>query len=172
MIISGTGHRPNKLGNDYTYKSPLCQNIMKCCIKLIETYKPSEIISGMALGFDTMWALMALKCHIPLICAIPHPNQHKVWPKASRDLYERILSHAESIVYVTSGPYEKGCEQKRNEWMVDRGNLLFGIHDGSFGGTYNCIEYAKDRGKQTLIINPKDLMYEFSICKMPDLQST
>jgi uncharacterized phage-like protein YoqJ len=36
--------------------------------------------------------------------------------------------------------------QRRNEWMVDRADKLVALWDGSWGGTFNCIEYARKKG--------------------------
>ena len=47
--------------------------------------------------------------------------------------------------------------QKRNEEMVDRCDLLIGVWDGSKGGTYNCINYAIDHGREIVRINPTEL---------------
>jgi len=43
-----------------------------------------------------------------------------------------------------------------NEWMVDNSSILIAIYDGSKnGGTFNCIEYAKNKGKEIIVIDPK-----------------
>lgn len=162
MIVAGTGHRPNKLDNDYTYTSVLSNRIMGLCTKIIELYKPTKIISGMAQGFDTMWALTALKCHIPLVCALPCKNQDIRWPDKSKNLYRKMLTFASEVVYV-SEDYSWDCMQIRNEWMVDRCDLLLGLHDGSPGGTNNCIKYAIAVKRKHIIFNPTQLMYEQSV---------
>jgi len=38
----------------------------------------------------------------------------------------------------------------RNEWMVDRSNLVIAVFNGQKSGTKNTVDYAK---KQGLIIN-------------------
>ncbi|WP_206759019.1 hypothetical protein [Anabaena azotica] len=40
---------------------------------------------------------------------------------------------------------------KRNEWMVDQCHRLVALHDGSTGGTGNCVNYAKS--KKVHIVN-------------------
>lgn len=33
-----------------------------------------------------------------------------------------------------------------NEWMVDRAGRIAALWDGSWGGTFNCLNYARRRG--------------------------
>ena len=170
MIIAVTGHRPKDLDNDYTYTSALSQQIMKRMRLSIEHYKPSKCITGMALGVDTMWALMVLKCHIPLVCAIPCKNQDKMWPKESREIYKQILTFASETVYITDKEYTHECMQLRNVWMVENCDLLLGFHKGTPGGTANCIKYAKQIGKRNIIIDPSTLHYDQSPNYVPVVQ--
>lgn len=161
MIIAITGHRPDKLGRDYALKSPLIQRIK---IKIIEElHKHSNepdlrLMTGMALGIDTLFALIALQKGLPFIAAIPCLNQHKVWLKSSQDLYNKILSsHLCIVKMVSTKPYYNGCMQERNEWMVDHCDLLIGVWNGSAGGTLNCIQYARTQRKEIVLINPNEI---------------
>lgn len=36
--------------------------------------------------------------------------------------------------------------QRRNEFMVDNADMVLAYHDGSEGGTKNCVDYAKSQG--------------------------
>jgi len=45
----------------------------------------------------------------------------------------------------------------RNEWMVDNSDYVIAVHDGSKGGTYNCIQYAKKNSKEITTLPPKTL---------------
>lgn len=52
MIIAVTGHRPDKLGNEYSMDGPYLKYIAEQFDSIIERCKPKEGISGMALGVD------------------------------------------------------------------------------------------------------------------------
>lgn len=157
MKIACTGHRPNKLGNDYLYTSVLSQRIMHDMMHIINlqaidlerTYKDIAIISGMALGVDTMWAMVAKELGLKLIAAIPFENQYKIWPQSSKDVYFKLLEYAAEIVNVSGQKdYKAAYMQQRNIWMVDNCDLLVAVYNGDkSGGTYNCIEYAKSVNK-------------------------
>jgi uncharacterized phage-like protein YoqJ len=153
MIISFTGHRPNKLGG---YKLPnatynkVCQQIEQ---KLIEL-KPDKVISGMALGIDQWAANIARKLKIPFIAAIPFEGQEKAWPKQSQDTYHKLLGFADEKVYVCPPGYAASKMQIRNEWMVDKCDILIAVWDQTPGGTANCVKYAQSVGKQIIFIDP------------------
>lgn len=42
--------------------------------------------------------------------------------------------------------YFTGCYQVRNEWMVDRSNLVIAVFNGQKSETKNTIDYAKRKG--------------------------
>lgn len=143
MTLGVTGHRPNKLGNEYDYKGPYSKYIRERLREQLIIYKPDRCVSGMALGVDTIFALLCLDMGIKLTAAIPCFNQDARWSKASKELYHQILAHPlVTVHYVTEGPYNSTCMQKRNIWMVDRLNVLLAVWNGTPGGTKNCIDYA------------------------------
>ena len=166
MNIAITGHRPNKLDNDYDLTSDLIKKIRLEILKILgDYYKVDEpdtwvtLITGMALGIDTLFALIAIENNIPFIAAIPCWNQDSKWPKKSQELYGNILANKLCTIYqVGAKPYDKYCMQKRNIWMVDNCDILIAVWDGTSGGTANCIKYAQSIGKTIIYINPKDLI--------------
>ena len=173
MKIAITGHRPNKLGNDYNLTSPLIKAIEKKLILVVHDYQPKYMISGMALGIDTLWAELAVKLGVPLIAALPFKGQHTAWPSKSQDRYWNLLKQANQIhICDTNKTYTKfedfleaditeftGSKmQKRNIWMVDECNLLVAVWNGTPGGTANCVNYANETRK-TIRIDPRNLTY-------------
>jgi uncharacterized phage-like protein YoqJ len=156
MKIAVTGHRPDKLGNEYDMKGPISKKIYQALDETIQTLKPKQIISGMALGVDMIFANLAINRGIPFIAAIPFEGQESKWPEGSQRVYRKILSYAKQTVIVCPGGYAAWKMQKRNEWMVDRADLVIAVWDGSEGGTHNCVNYAIDKGKDIRRIDPKN----------------
>lgn len=148
MILSATGHRPNKLGG---YSGEARGRLVRLAMKSICEHRPTEIITGMALGWDTAVAVAACTLNIPYIAAVPFKGQENKWPEESVDLYRFLLSKAKNIVYVCEDGYAPWKMQKRNEWMVDNSETVLALWDGSNGGTANCIAYA--RGVDKPVIN-------------------
>ncbi len=151
MIISGTGHRPNKLGG---YSQEAFNKLVTIAENYLKDNIPDKVISGMALGWDQALAQACINLKIPFIAAIPCFGQDNMWPNTSRLLYHSILNKASEVIFVSKEGYNRTCMQKRNKWMVDNSDLILTIFNGSVGGTANCINYAKSKNKK--IINLYD----------------
>lgn len=162
--IAITGHRPNKLGNDYDLTSPLIATIK---IKIMQYLKGLTLhnelhgvildptyITGMALGIDTLFALIAIELNRPFIAAIPCWGQDNKWPNRSRSRYAQILNNPLCVQkFIHDGYYTSTCMQERNIWMVDNCDLLIAVWDGTEGGTANCVKYAQSVNKEIIFIN-------------------
>lgn len=142
--VTGTGHRPHLLPGGYD-NIENNMNIMRDVIgKKIDSFKDKDlvIISGMALGWDTALAQVALEKNIPLVAAIPFPKQHIKWNDRSKNIYKDIIDKA-FHVEVIQNYYSHWAMQKRNEWMVDHcDSILACWNRQSKSGTANCVRYA------------------------------
>jgi len=157
MIVSFTGHRPDKLPNKETgYKLPnptykyLSQELSKILLDL----NPEKCITGMALGFDVYAANVCDKLDIPFVAAIPFIGQERNWISSSQKTYYKLLDKAAEKVIVSEGGYSPHKMQIRNCWMVDHSDLVIGCWNGTSGGTKNCLDYAKSKNKKIIIIDP------------------
>jgi uncharacterized phage-like protein YoqJ len=144
MIFAATGHRPPKLGG---YSAAVDDRLRALARVFLRGRKPRGAISGMALGWDMAWAEAALELGIPLCAAVPFDGQERQWPESSRARHAAILRAAAKIVVVSPGGYDPRKMQRRNEWMVDKAQLVVALWDGTAGGTGNCIAYAQRAGK-------------------------
>lgn len=174
--IAFTGHRPNKLygydlSNDNYNK--LKTELNKILEYEIYTNDADTFITGGALGFDTLAFDVCDELISQYgghqILAIPFKNQADKWFKESVIKYNQMKSNS-TCIYVDeqkenkdysvkgtiAGKYHPAKMQKRNEWMVDKCDLLIGCWDGiKRGGTWNCLKYAKSLNKEIIIIDPK-----------------
>lgn len=151
--VAFTGHRPDKLGG---YDgSPLQDRIRIVLKSLLAPLQPDVVISGMALGVDTIAADVAIELGIPLIAAVPFEGQEGMWPVHSQQKYKNLLAKASEIVYCSEPGYAKWKMYHRNKWMVDHCTVLIAVWDGSEGGTKNCVDYAKKIGRSLLTIDPR-----------------
>lgn len=156
MTIAITGHRPDSLDGDYEMKSPLWHWIGEQLHETFLKIKPKFMWDGMALGVDTLAVEIALAENIPFGAAIPFPGQEKSWPKEHQEHYRMLLEFAQEQVIVSEKYVGAWVFQKRNEFMVDRADLLVAVWNGKAGGTRNCVNYAlRDRvNVPVLRINP------------------
>ena len=158
MIIAATGHRPDKLPNKeigYTLPNPTYNYVYREIEKILLKYNPEKCISGMALGTDQYFAAVCVRLKIPFIAAVPFLGQESMWNTKTQQTYQKLLQRASEVVIVSPGSYSAAKMQIRNEYMVDHCDLLIGVFDGTSGGTKNCLDYAKSKNKEIIIIDPK-----------------
>jgi len=146
MIVAATGHRSEKIG----YHKYTQDKLLNLTTLVLSKVKPDKVISGVALGFDTAFALAAIELNIPFIAAVPFSGQELKWRKSDQVRYHDILSKAEKVIIVSAGGFESYKMQVRNEWMVDNCNIVLALWNGSKGGTANCIDYANRKGKKVV----------------------
>lgn len=139
--IAITGHRPDKLGG-YDWSNPTRQNLFRRLCDVLKLYPSSELIVGGALGFDTDAARSAV----------------------DQLTYKTMCAMAAQIVYVSSRNPQDTPEavkmlHARNRFMVDHAEIVVAAWNGSRGGTSNCIDYAKSKRKEILVLDPNGETY-------------
>ena len=133
MIMGVTGHR--ELGH-----TP--EEIRERFLEMILKHKPTKVITGMAIGFDTIVAQVCVEFGIPFIAAVPFENQDSIWPQADRDIYRELLTHAAEVKLVSPGGFTNWKFLTRNEWIVDNSNILVAYMNEKVGGTAHCYDYG------------------------------
>jgi uncharacterized phage-like protein YoqJ len=146
-VIAVTGHRPDAINSDYTYTTKPWQNIKTELAAVFTEQGATRIITGMALGVDTVAAQVAQRLYIPYTAAVPFKGQENRWPESSKVLYRALLANADEVVYVSPGGYAGWKMHRRNAYMVDRAardqGLLTAVWNGDKkGGTWGCLQYA------------------------------
>ncbi len=141
-----TGHRPEKIELSEKEIKPLLENAIDRAIE--DGYV--TFITGMAMGTDIWAAEILLKRkkknkNLHLVCALPHPNFESRRSIIEKMRFNTIIKNADCVKQV-SKLYYKGCYQVRNEWMVDRSNLVIAVFNGQKSGTKNTIDYARKKG--------------------------
>lgn len=149
MIYAATGHRLEPLGgNTREVEDKVIRYAKKILQPGSDWVKPNFLatyaISGMAIGWDTAYALAALEWNIPLIAAVPFEGQEAIWPQYAKDRYHEILKAAHKVVYVCSPGYMGWKFHERDKWMVAESNEMIALWNGHpKGGTAATIRYAE-----------------------------
>lgn len=146
LRVAFTGHRPDKLGDKYN-------EIIAATQALMFELKPDYAIVGMAPGFDMLAGAICRQLAIPYEAAIPFIGHGSNFTDFQKVMYERLLDDADKVTIVSEEEYKVWLFQKRNEYMVDRCDILVACWDGTDGGTANCIKYAKKVGRKILYLN-------------------
>lgn len=164
IVVAGTGHRPQmlnpldasdrKFGFTPEAHEALLDVARDSLARIRDNHPDKEItvISGVALGFDQALAQAALEAEMRVVAAVPFKGQENRWGRDSqaayRQLLDRIVAAGGEVHVVSPGGYNPAKMQTRNEWMVDRANIVLGLNSGHAGGTVNCIDYARQQGKE------------------------
>lgn len=169
MKLGVTGPRPKDLGNEHDGFGPYSNYGRKMGQKYIDLYKPSQGISGMAEGWDRIFAKLCIANNIPLLALVPFEGQERLWSNESQQEYWEILNHSLTTIINVSKqkvdddtPYYMLTKwfQQRNEYIVDElmkdtenpGILIPYWHGKETGGTWNCIKYARKKMPKDQII--------------------
>lgn len=155
MIIAVTGHRPKKLWG-YNTAKPQYAQVAKALERIIDYLGADALITGMALGFDQVAAEVAeARDDVRFIAAVPFEGQQSNWPYLSQHHYFQLLDAADEEKIVCEGGYAPQKMQIRNQYMVDRADVIVALWDGTPGGTKNCLAYAAKQAKPIFRMNPK-----------------
>jgi len=148
MIIAGTGHRPKFCPCKYKENHPWLLDLKDRLALSMLANKVTHVISGMAIGWDTWLAQVALELEIPVWAYVPFKGQGGNWPSSSRKEYERILANSEIVTFLAD-EYDKDVFLARDRAMVLDCDEVFSLlnPEAKSGGTYYTVQYAKKQDR-------------------------
>jgi uncharacterized phage-like protein YoqJ len=162
LTCAFTGYRPDKLPFGFNMQHPDCLRLKHVLLSEIEKLIQNNVthfLTGMAMGTDMLCAelVLSLKRKYPLIleCIIPCKDQYKHWPKAEQERYQSILNKSDNVVYITETAFTRGCMHRRNRFLVDHAQHILAVYNGKTGGTQKTIEYARQKNRNIIIIDPE-----------------
>ena len=165
LTCAFTGHRPSSYRFGYDEEHPDCATI-----KILMTTQIGALIgngvrtflSGRAAGADIWGAELVLRFKkeypdIRLIAVIPCESQADKWSAELRERYFNILAECDETVYI-SRHYTKDCMFRRNRWLIDHASFVLAVYNGSpKGGTAYTVNYARQKNRAVITINPDTL---------------
>ena len=115
-----------------------------------------DLYCGMASGCDMVFGFISTLCKLA-----PKARLHCILPckgyNSSHQYYEILKENADEWVEL-SDEFYKGCDNARDQYMVDHCGVLLAIWDGNkSGGVWSTIRKAQKAGK-TIIYCPKELL--------------
>lgn len=134
--------------------NPIYDYVMTELRRRFMELKPTELISGFAIGADQMSVEIAIELGVDFTAAIPFVGQEKMWPRQAQDKYRDLLGKAKRVEIISEGGYTAYKMQVRNEWVVNNSDLMLAVFDGTNGGTANCVRYARSKNKPIIVIDP------------------
>lgn len=152
---AGTGHRPEILGGHTS------EIVHRYARYILNAHQPNEVITGMALGWDTALGLACIDLGIPFISAVPFLGQESVWTKADQARYFQILGKAKEVKIVSAGGYAFHKYHTRDRWMIDNSTHVLALWNGQkMGGTYATVKYALKIKREVFNVWPGWIDYE------------
>ena len=156
-----TGHRPQHLPWGFDESDPRCVNLKQRIYDTVRSVYDSGIrkfLCGMALGCDMYFAESVLELRsqffgVTIEAAIPCEGQYRRWPTDAREKYFYLL-HQFDRETVLSSRYTPDCMHRRNRYMVDNSDVLIAVWNGSSGGTAYTVKYAREIGRETILLMP------------------
>lgn len=134
----------------------LQHELHKTARRLKEFHGLEEIISGMALGADTIWAQIALALNVPFAAYIPFEVQPDRWPTKNQQIWRDL--RAEAVREVVVGPnFSVGFLHARNDAMIRDSDLCVAAYriSENKGGTYSAVNKVRKLGKPLIIVDPE-----------------
>ena len=142
-----TGHRLLPTGEAGARLTRLTENSVR------DAYRAGcrRFYAGGALGFDMLAAAVVCRLRdtelfdISLHLILPCRDQESRWSARDRERYQRMLSLADSHVYLYDA-YASGVMAARNRALVDAADLCIAYMTTSGSGTGLTVSMAKRRG--------------------------
>ena len=156
MRMALTGHRPERLGYDKnSFDTVEWTRLIDWLKSEIKTNCVTDVYCGMADGCDIAYGIAALSLKkegysVKLHCVLPCKNYN-----LRNNLTKTLEIFADEWVELSEEFY-KGCDNVRDQYMVDHSDKLFAIWDGNkSGGVWSTIRKAQKKGID-IIYYPKE----------------
>ncbi len=143
MRVAVTGHQPHLLGG-FDEKAAL--RLRTFARGWLQRTRPTEVICGMAPGWDLAMAEAALDEAVPLVAALAWPGQGKNWPEDAYKHLQTLLGRA-AQVHTMFPKRAPEMWTARDRWVLERSDLVVALWSGVEGGTAQAVAHARELGK-------------------------
>lgn len=167
MRVALTGHRPERLGfSELDFETPFeWRRIIDWLKDQLLILDATDTYCGMASGCDIAFGIATMEINnetwvkkyydrnkISLHCVLPckNYNNHIKW--------HEILKYGADEWIELADEFYKGCDNVRDQYMVNHCDVLIAIWDGNkSGGVWSTIRKAQKADK-TIIYCPKEIL--------------
>ncbi|MGH9003397.1 MAG: RNase H family protein, partial [Acidimicrobiia bacterium] len=164
-LLAVFGHRPPELGgyDDNPVARAIQDRIGEILAAKRKLHPDLQVVSGLALGAETLGAEAALEAGVPLVVIQPFPDPDAVWPRASRDRYARVVGDAASrLLLERATPDSKSkvaaALSRRDAWLARQVDEALVVWDGRDPALGKLVRSLEDRlGDDVWVLNPEEV---------------
>lgn len=146
LVVAATGHRWQRMDIE---RSPAAErHLVDLARAFLEQLQPERAISGLALGWDTAFAIAAVEAKVPLEVVMPgkRGQQEARWDWGDQGTHEWLVRQSVAHSWVGGDlPFPKACIE-RDDYMVMRAGLMCALWSGEPSGTGTTVQMAQRRG--------------------------
>lgn len=165
MICAFTGHRPGRLPWGEDENDPRCQTLKEGLLQTVRHLSDqgvSVFLCGMARGSDTLFAEAVLQVQeerpqTELWAVLPCRTQTERWSSADRRRHRRLCAACRHVILIQE-EYTPECMARRNQWMLERCDVVVSFYDGGSGGTGWMVHQAEKAGLP--VVNLWDILID------------
>lgn len=158
--IGISGHRPPRLGLDYSEKS---ENLLKeFFVRKFDYYFKKNnsfpiLNCGMALGSDCCAAWAFLELGLEYRAFIPFKGMESKWPFESQKKWHRLLDKALEVRYISKEGYSAKKFIERDKAVVNASDLMVFLLDDKpeKSGTRHTFDYCIKQGIKYINLWPE-----------------
>jgi uncharacterized phage-like protein YoqJ len=159
VVVCGLGMRPEyitHLGKSIYYpdKAEWYQHMDKQLTdmlrKWLERYPVKEVISSLALGFETALAEAALKCHLPYHAVLPFDHLPEKWSPEHKTRFQNLLAKATTTYTISPGPYKPWKQATALLYRVSKSDIVLTLWDGQEKHIKAALAVVKKEGKEAI----------------------
>lgn len=122
---------------------------------------------GMSRGADFLFADVLSERKLNWTAIIPCTNQTHLWNESDREFHSQLVNKAEDMI-ILHEEYKHGVMHYRNQYMVNKSEILLAIYDNSEkGGTFHTVNLAIKQHLKVIQFHPQT--YEFNVIKSNQL---
>lgn len=127
-------------------------------------YRGMEVtcFSCLAAGSDQLFAGKAVEAGFQLVAVIPCRGYESTFGEKNRRRYNDLLAHACKIIDVGCREPTPDAFLEASERMIDATDIVVALWDGApggRGGTGDSVGYARQQGKQVIVIWPDGILH-------------
>lgn len=117
-------------------------------------------VTSLAIGADQLFAHLVAKRGGAIHAIIPYPGYERSFGPEDLPAYRKLLSGAASVEILDTSGTDEDAYLAAGKRIVDLAYFLIAVWDGNpakgKGGTADIVQYALEKGKRLIHLNPVD----------------